>query len=148
MQQEILELLTVQNFEDAAALAQKLEPQTLADFLNELNDNHPDLLLPLCRALDSNALAECLVLLDSEVQEQIIGGLRDYELDAVMEEVSVEETVDIIEEMPSELVRRIAETEEIMLLLRERNYTVLKPLLSSMNAIDLAKVVEETENSD
>ncbi|MBR2441976.1 MAG: magnesium transporter [Clostridia bacterium] len=145
MQHEILELLTAQNFEDAAALAQKLEVQTLANFLNELSDTKPDCLLPLCRTLDSESLADCLVLLDSEVQEQIIGGLRDYELDAVMEEVSVEETVDIIEEMPSELVRRIAETDEIMLLLQERNYAVLKPLLASMNAIDLAKVFEETE---
>ncbi len=146
MHEEILQLLTAQNFEDAATLAQKLQPQALAEFLSELTNKNPDLLLPICRALDSETLADCLILLESEVQEQIIGGLHDYELDAVMEEVSVDDTVEIIEEMPSELVRRIAETEEIMLLLEERNYAVLKPLLASMNAIDLAKVFEETED--
>ena len=67
------------------------------------------------------------------------------ELEAVMDEMSVDDTVDIIEEMPQEIVRRIAESEEILKLLEERNYTVLKPLLASMNATDLAKVFEDTE---
>ncbi len=144
MQKEIFELLTAQSFEEAAALAQKLTTETLAELLSELDTEHAHLLVPFCRALESDLLAEALILLDKTVQEKIIGGLRDDELDAVMEEVSVDDTVDIIEDMPEALVRRIAETDEIMLLLQERNYAVLKPLLSSMNAIDLAKVFEET----
>ncbi len=144
MQKEIFELLTAQNFEEAAALAQKLTPEELAQFLGGFTNEQDGLLVPLCRALESDLLADTLVLLDKEIQEKIIGGLRDDELDAVMEEVSVDDTVDIIEDMPEALVRRIAETDEIMLLLEERNYAVLKPLLSSMNAIDLAKVFEET----
>ena len=144
MQKEIFELLTAQSFEEAAALAQKLTTETLAELLSELDTEHAHLLVSFCRALESDLLAEALILLDKTVQEKIIGGLRDDELDAVMEEVSVDDTVDIIEDMPEALVRRIAETDEIMLLLQERNYAVLKPLLSSMNAIDLAKVFEET----
>ena len=51
--------------------------------------------------------------------------------------------------MPQEIVRRIAETEEILQLLTDRNFTVLKPLLSSMNGFDLAEVFNEIrEESD
>ena len=63
----------------------------------------------------------------------------------MLDEISVDDTVDIIEEMPQEIVRRIAELDEILMLLSERNFAVLKPLLSSMNPTDLAEVFEETE---
>ena len=145
MEKEFFALLTAQNFDEAAALAEKLSPEALAEILNELTGTSEHI-LPLCRALDSETLADVLILLDTDLQETIIGGLRDDELEAVMDEVSVDDTVDIIEDMPEALVRRIAETDEIMILLQERNYAVLKPLLASMNALDLAEVFEETQS--
>lgn len=143
MQREILELLQQLNYDEAAAHAEKLSADELALLLQSLNETK---LAAFCRALDSELLAQTLLLLDPELQEVILSGLRDDELDAVMEEISVDDTVEIIEDMPQELVRRIAELDDIILLLADRNYAVLKPLLSSMNAIDLAKVFEETEN--
>ena len=142
MEKELFELLTAKNYEEAANLANKYEPPTLADILANVNDEH---LIPFCRTLDSELLAEVLLLLDVSLQERILSGLRDDELEKVMDEMSVDETVDIIEDMPQEIVRRIAELDDILMLLKERNYAVLKPLLSSMNAIDLAEVFEETE---
>ncbi|MBP3422502.1 MAG: hypothetical protein J6K86_01920, partial [Clostridia bacterium] len=140
MEKELFELLTAKNYEEAANLANKYEPPTLADTLANVNDEH---LIPFCRTLDSELLAEVLLLLDVSLQERILSGLRDDELEKVMDEMSVDETVDIIEDMPQEIVRRIAELDDILMLLKERNYAVLKPLLSSMNAIDLAEVFEE-----
>ena len=142
MEKELFDFLTAQDYESAANLANKYEPSTLADALANINDEH---LIPFCRLLDSELLAEVLLLLDACLQERILSGLRDDELEKVMDEMSVDETVDIIEDMPQEIVRRIAELDDILMLLKERNYAVLKPLLSSMNAIDLAEVFEETE---
>ena len=142
MEKEILELLTAQDYESAVTIANKLTAEELAAFLSRLET---ETLIPFCRELDSELLADTLLLLDSDLQESIIGGLRDDELEKVMDEMSVDDTVDIIEEMPQEIVRRIAETDEILMLLAERNYAVLKPLLSSMNATDLAEVFEGTE---
>ncbi|MBE7100363.1 MAG: magnesium transporter [Clostridiales bacterium] len=142
MENEILELLTAQDYENAATIANKLTPKELADFLSGLET---ETLIPFCRELDSELLADTLLLLDSDLQESVIGGLRDDELEKVMDEMSVDETVEIIEDMPQEIIRRIAETDEILMLLSDRNYAVLKPLLSSMNATDLAEVFEETE---
>ena len=104
-----------------------------------------DVLTPFCRALDSDKLADALVLLEPQLQEKILGSLRDDELEKVMDEVSLDDTVDIIEDMPQEIIRRIAETDDILSLLEDRNYPVLKPLLSDMNANDLAEVFEQTE---
>ena len=146
MEKELYELLIAQNFEEAAELVAKETPETITGILNELANENEGLLIPFCRAMESELLADALILLDKTVQEKILGGLHDDELEAVMDEVSLDDTVDIIEEMPEALVRRIAELDDIMQLLKERNYAVLKPLLASMNAIDLAEVFEETES--
>ena len=146
MENELFELLKNQRFDEGAELVEKYTPQALAEVLNELTQADESLLVPFCRAIESDLLADVLVLLDKSLQQKIIGGLHDDELEKVMDEVSVDDTVDIIEDMPEALVRRIAELDEIMMLLKERNYPVLKPLLASMNAIDLAEVFEETES--
>ena len=140
MEKEILTLLQAQDYETAASLANKLSCEELAQLITQL----PSADIPaFCRALDSDLLAETLLLLDKDLQEDVINGLRDDELEKVLDEISVDDTVEIIEDMPQEIVRRIAETEEIVQLLIDRNFSVLKPLLSSMNAIDLAEVFNE-----
>ncbi len=142
MENEILELLRAGSIEEAAALTNKWEKEALASFLAALEN---DLLSPFCREIDSDLLADVLLLVDAPLQERILSSLRDDELEKVMDEMSVDETVDILEDMPEQIVRRIAELDDILMLLEERNYAVLKPLLASMNAIDLAEVFEETE---
>ena len=148
MEQELRELLLAQKYEEAADLVAKESPEALAAVLNNLAAFDEGILTAFCRALESDLLADALVTLEADVQEKILSGLHDDELEAVMDEVSADDTMEIIEEMPEELVRRIAELDDIMLLLKDRNYTVLKPLLASMNAIDLAEVFEETENDN
>ncbi len=143
MKQELFNFLAAQNFLAAAELANEYSAKELAEVLQELCEQ--ETLTPFCREIDSDLLAEVLVLLEAPLQERILSGLRDDELERVMDEMSVDETVDILEDMPQEIVRRIAELDDILALLKDRNYAVLKPLLSSMNAIDLAEVFEETE---
>ncbi len=127
---------------EAAALANKLSPAELAELLQEIVGEP---FIPFCRALDSDLLAEAILLVDGELQERILSNLRDDELTAVMDELSADDTVELIGDMPQNLVRRIAELDDILLLLEERNYAVLKPLLASMNPLDLAEVFNEAE---
>ena len=148
MDKELLELLQAQDYQAAATLVGKYQPEDLADALKQQETTHEveeNILLQFYRAIDSEQLAEVLLLLDPELQEKIINSLRDDELEKVMDEISVDDTVEILEDMPQEIVRRIAELDDILKLLEERNYAVLKPLLADMNAIDLAEVFEETE---
>lgn len=142
MQKEIFELFQRAEYAKAAEIANKYEVNDLVALLEETDETA---LSPFCHALDSNLLADALVLLDPSLQEKILGSLRDETLEKVMDEVSPDDTVDIIEDMPQEIVRRIAETDDVLSLLKDRNYAVLKPLLSDMNATDLAEVFEETD---
>lgn len=130
------------DYGEAATLANKLSPAELAELLQEITGEP---FIPFCRALDSDLLAEAVLLVDPELQERILSSLRDDELNAVMDELSADDTVDLIEDMPQNLVRRIAELDDILLLLEERNYAVLKPLLAAMNPLDLAEVFNEAE---
>ena len=143
MNEELKNFLAQKDYEKAAASVKNAEEA--ACILAEISEED---VIPLCKAMDSDFLAEVLVLLDSPLQQKIVGGLNDSELQEVMEDVSVDDTVEIIEDMPEEIARRIAEEDEILALLKARNFAVLKPLLSSMNEIDLAEVFDSVEEED
>ncbi len=145
MEQEILNFLQTQDYENAALAANKLNAETLANLIPKVEKSD---LTAFCRALDSDLLANALPLLETALQEEVINSLRDDELEKVLEEMSVDDTVDLIEDMPQEIVWRIAEEEEIIQLLVERKFSVLKPLLATMNATDLAKVFEEIRDKE
>ena len=140
MQKEIFNELQTQDYNAAAALAAKLSAAELAQIIQQAEKADVP---AFCRALDSDLLAEALLLLDKNTQEEVINGLRDDELEKVLEEISVDDTVEILEDMPQQIVRRIAETEEVLHLLTERNFAVLKPLIATMNGTDLAEVFNE-----
>ncbi len=143
MTEELKLLIQQKNYQEAAASVKK--PEEAASVLSELAEED---VIPFCRELESDFFADVLVLLDTPLQEKILSGLHDDELEEVMEDVSVDDTVDIIEEMPEEVARRIAEEEEILALLEEKKFSVLKPLLSSMNEIDLAEIFDSVKEED
>ena len=143
MNEEILKYLSEKDYAGAASSVKKAEDA--AQLFAEIPEED---IIPLCHEMDNDFLAEVLVLLDSSLQQKIVAGLHDDELQEVMEDVSVEDTVDIIEEMPEEVARLITEEDEIFALLKEKKFSVLKPLLASMNEIDLAEVFDHAEEED
>ena len=145
MLDKIKAYLKNQEIANAVEIANELSCEELAKLLDELDNEY---IKDFCREIESELLADTLVLLDADVQEKILKSLRDDELEEVMDELTVEETVDMMKDLPYEVVMRIAEQEEILELLEQKNYALLKPLLSSMNPIDLASVFEEMEDHD
>ena len=145
MTEELKTYIDGKQFDEAADILKREEPEAVAKLISELNSED---LLPLCHALDSEILADVIVMLDTPLQQRIVEGLRDDELQDVMEDVSVEDTAEIIEDLPEGVARRIAEEDEILHLLEEKKFSVLKPLLASMNEIDLADVFESAKEED
>ncbi len=145
MSEEIKRLVADKNFAQAAELIKKEPPENIANIISGLEEGD---LLPFCHALDSGVLADVIVLLDPPLQRRIVGGLSDKEIQDVMDDVSVEDTAEIIEELPEEVALRIAEEDEILHLLEEKKFSVLKPLLASMNEIDLAEVFDSAKQED
>ena len=59
------------------------------------------------RLLKKEIASEVFVLMDSDSKEQIISGFTDKELASMLEDLYLDDTVDIIEEMPASVVKRI-----------------------------------------
>ena len=61
----------------------------------------------LFRLLPKDVAAEVFVEMDSDNQQQLIDVFNDNELHQMLDELFIDDTVDIIEEMPANVVRRI-----------------------------------------
>ena len=145
MKQEILDLLSANDYESAASHISALEKGEIVSLFGELKQEQ---VIPLCRSMERDFLAEILVELSPELQKKIIEGLNEEELQEVMDEVSAQDTAEIIEDLPENTALKIAEKEEITILLSEKKFATLKPLLASMNEIDLARIFEEVDESE
>ncbi len=81
-----------------------MQPMDIAGVLGELGENR----LPLMfRLLPKELAAETFIEMDPEEQELLIRGFSDAELKDVVDELYVDDAVDLIEEMPANVVKRI-----------------------------------------
>ena len=140
MKQRILELIKKDLFLEAAEMASQFSAQEIASIFPSIEETK---LIPFCRELDADFLADVLVLLDSDIQQKIIDGLKEEELEGVMEEMTPQETAELITDLPQNTALRIAEEDEIQVLINEKKYSVLKPLLAAANPTDLAEIATE-----
>ena len=81
-----------------------MEPTDVAELFEEIADER----LPrLFRLLPKEQAAETFVEMQPEQQEMLIRGFSDAELRDVIEELYVDDAVDLVEEMPANVVKRI-----------------------------------------
>ena len=78
-----------------------------ADIAAVFSGVEPEKLPLLFRLLPKELAAESFVEMESEEQETLIRGISDKELRQVMDELYVDDAVDIVEEMPANVVQRI-----------------------------------------
>ncbi|MBQ8076808.1 MAG: magnesium transporter [Eubacterium sp.] len=81
-----------------------INPADIAAILEELPENQR---LLFFRLLPKEDAADTFVELDGDTQEALIHGISDTELRGVLDELYLDDAVDIIEEMPATLVKRI-----------------------------------------
>ena len=85
-------------------LMRTLYPADIAAILSDM----PERLMPaLFRLLPKDLAAETFVEMESDVKETLIRSFSDTELKAVIDEMYMDDAVDLIEEMPANMVRRI-----------------------------------------
>lgn len=137
MKKDIIELIDQKNYEKACEMIAEMQPKEIAKMLNNMDESH---VMPICRNLDSDTLADVLLECDKELKNKIIESLRDNELEEVMDEVSVDETIDLISEISHANATRIVDSEEVEKLIANKDYTTLKSVLSNMNEMDIAEI--------
>lgn len=84
-----------------------LEDVNSADFPSMLEELNEEQTLLIYRLLSKEKAAEVFAELDSDIQEKLLNALTDKELKSVVDELFMDDTVDLIEEMPSNVVKRI-----------------------------------------
>ena len=104
MKEKTLELLKNKKYSELKLALNDASPVDVAILLSEMTKE--DLLLTF-RLLSKDLAAETFVEMDSDKQEILIGAFTDKELKAVVDELYVDDAVDIIEEMPANVVKRI-----------------------------------------
>lgn len=90
-----------------AALRDFLSPLEAADIALLMDDLSEQELPLLFRLLPKELAAEVFVELDSDEQELLIQGFSNTELKEVLDELYLDDAVDIVEEMPAGVVKRI-----------------------------------------
>ena len=81
-----------------------MNPADIAGIFNSLEDKRIPLMF---RLLPKELAAETFVEMEPEDQALLIRGFSDNELKEVLDELYVDDAVDIVEEMPANVVRRI-----------------------------------------
>lgn len=104
---EIKEIAQMLEQKDYISLRSRLieeQPADIAMLFAELDEDDIPIVF---RLLPKELAAECFAFMDSEVQEHLINVFSDRELNSVIQGLYVDDMVDIIEDMPANVVKRI-----------------------------------------
>lgn len=99
-----IKLLEARKFQELKAILQEMNPADIAGIFEEAEEK--DILL-LYRLLPKELASETFAYIDSEQQEKLIMAFSDKEIRDVLDELFLDDTVAIIEEMPANVVSRI-----------------------------------------
>ena len=97
-------LLSEKKYATIRDILSTMNPADIASVFEEMEEERLPLLF---RLLPKELAAEAFVEMEPEAQELLIRGFSDSELREVLDELYVDDAVDIVEEMPANVVRRI-----------------------------------------
>ncbi len=104
METQILTLIEEKKFSMLRQILSDMNPADIAIILEEVESKD----LPIVfRILPKELASETFVELDSDMQQHLIISFSDKELREVMDELFMDDTVDIIDEMPASVAKRI-----------------------------------------
>ena len=101
---KISELIEGKRYAELKARLEEIPYVDIAEVFTEVEPKYHAVIL---RLLGKEAAADVFVELDTETQRVLIESFSDRELAAILEEMYLDDTVDIIEEMPAAVVKRI-----------------------------------------
>jgi len=104
---ELTELLDSRDMKQLQRRMEEMNEFDVAVFLSEIGDNRMPMVF---RLLSKETAAEVFANFEIEEQEQIINSITDSELAAIVEELYVDDAVDMMEELPANVVKRIMRT--------------------------------------
>lgn len=104
---ELMELLDSRHMKELQTRLENMNEFDVAEFLSEIGDNRMPMVF---RLLSKETAADVFANFDAPEQEQIINSITDSELSAIIEELYVDDAVDMMEELPANVVKRVMRT--------------------------------------
>lgn len=104
---ELMRLLDERRMKELQLQLEDMNEFDVAEFLTEIGDNRMPMVF---RLLSKQMAADVFANFDSPEQEQIINSITDSELSAIIEELYVDDAVDMMEELPANVVKRVMRT--------------------------------------
>ena len=102
--EEIINLIAEKKFSLVTEILDEINSVDIANFLETLDN---DRLLIVFRLLKTDAAAEVFSYVSPEKQREIIESASDKEITSIVNELFIDDTVDIIEAMPANVVKKI-----------------------------------------
>ena len=104
MKDTVLTLLRDKHYSELRDMLVEMYAADIASLLESLESRERALIF---RLLGKDQAAEAFVELEPDPQEQLINDLSDSELSEVLDELYLDDAVDLVEEMPANVVRKI-----------------------------------------
>lgn len=101
---QIIKFLEERNFKELKEELENLHPVDLVDAMEELDKKQRMLVF---RLLSKEEAAEVFTDMNSDMREELLEALTESELKEIMDEMYVDDTVDVLEEMPANVVDRL-----------------------------------------
>lgn len=104
MYEKISEFLTGRKFAEIRKLLNDANPVDIAQMFEELDEED---VIRVFRLLPKEVAAETFSYMSSEAQKNIVESMTDRELSGIIDELFLDDTVDLIEEMPASVVKKV-----------------------------------------
>ncbi len=102
--EEVTQLLAAKKFNSLRNLLTEMNEVDIADIIDESSPEHKVLIF---RLLPKKLAAEVFAYMEPETREELLSVITDKELQNVMQELFVDDVVDMLEEMPANVVKRM-----------------------------------------
>ena len=104
MYEKINELIRERRFAAVRVLLSDSNPVDIAQMFEELDEED---VIRVFRLLPKELAAETFSYMSSEAQQNIVEAVTDRELSGIIDELFLDDTVDLIEEMPASVVKKV-----------------------------------------
>lgn len=105
MKEKFLELLENKDYKQIKKLILEMHEQDIAELLEEIDEVSE--IIKVFRLIPKDQGAEIFSYASPELQEKIVSGITDKELQFIISDMYLDDAVDFIEEMPANVVERI-----------------------------------------
>ena len=102
----LLKLLVKKQYVKLREVTEDMQPADLAELLEELDENNR---LVVFRLLKKEVATEVFTYMSDEARDELVDEFTDIELITAIEEMSLDDAADLLEDMPAGVVKRVLE---------------------------------------